>query len=153
MGCSLVSRPSHPHNPQQVHNGFDPSLSLTHHVHYGFDPYKVVPISHTTPTIPNRYIMGLIPTKLSISHTLPPQSPKVHNGFYPHKGAPISHTTPTIPNRYTMGLIPTKASLQLCDSVTASSFCRRRIAVVMVRNHMAENVKAATTFVEAGRIL
>lgn len=30
---------------------------------------------------------------------------------------------------------------------------RRRLPVVMVRNHMAETLKAATTFIEQGRIL
>ncbi|KAK2190694.1 hypothetical protein NP493_73g01013 [Ridgeia piscesae] len=51
-----------------------------------------------------------------------------------------------------MGLIPTKRSLQLCNEVSASSFCRRRLPVVLVRNHMAENLKAATTFIEAGHV-
>ena len=34
-----------------------------------------------------------------------------------------------------------------------SVFFRRRLPVVMVRNHMAETLKAATTFIEQGRIL
>ncbi|XP_045201101.2 U3 small nucleolar ribonucleoprotein protein IMP3-like [Mercenaria mercenaria] len=51
-----------------------------------------------------------------------------------------------------MGLIPTKRSLALADDVNASSFCRRRLPVVMVRNHMAERLKAATTFIEQGHV-
>uniref|UniRef100_A0A915INY6 U3 small nucleolar ribonucleoprotein protein IMP3 n=1 Tax=Romanomermis culicivorax TaxID=13658 RepID=A0A915INY6_ROMCU len=53
---------------------------------------------------------------------------------------------------YSMGLIPTKQSLELADSVTASSFCRRRLPVVMVRSHMAENLQAATKFVQHGHV-
>ena len=56
-------------------------------------------------------------------------------------------------HRYNMGLIPTKQNLGLCDKVTASSFCRRRLPVVMVRLKMAETVESAVKFVEHGRIL
>ncbi|XP_074653999.1 U3 small nucleolar ribonucleoprotein IMP3-like [Tubulanus polymorphus] len=53
---------------------------------------------------------------------------------------------------HTMGLIPTKKNLGLVDKVTASSFCRRRLPVVMVRNHMAETLKAAVTYIESGHV-
>jgi U3 small nucleolar ribonucleoprotein protein IMP3 len=53
---------------------------------------------------------------------------------------------------YQMGLIPTRQSLELCDSVTASSFCRRRLPVVMVRSRMAERIKDATKFIEQGHV-
>ncbi|XP_067662591.1 U3 small nucleolar ribonucleoprotein protein IMP3-like [Haliotis asinina] len=53
---------------------------------------------------------------------------------------------------HSMGLIPTKGSLQLVSKVTASAFCRRRLPIVMVRSHMAENLRAATTFIEQGHI-
>ncbi|GAB7366305.1 hypothetical protein MBLNU230_g8105t1 [Neophaeotheca triangularis] len=36
--------------------------------------------------------------------------------------------------------------------VTVSAFCRRRLAVVMTRLRMAENVTAATKFVEQGHV-
>jgi U3 small nucleolar ribonucleoprotein protein IMP3 len=36
--------------------------------------------------------------------------------------------------------------------VNATSFCRRRLPVVMVRNHMAENLKSAVTFIEQGHV-
>ncbi len=52
-----------------------------------------------------------------------------------------------------MGIIPTKKNLSLCDDVSASSFCRRRLPVVMVRLRMAQKVEAAVRFVEQGRIL
>ena len=51
-----------------------------------------------------------------------------------------------------MGLVPTKRGLALAGKVNATSFCRRRLPVVMVRNHMAENLKAAVTFIEQGHI-
>nr|CAG4645004.1 EOG090X0APJ [Leptodora kindtii] len=53
---------------------------------------------------------------------------------------------------YQMGLIPTKWSLDLCDRVTASCFCRRRLPVVMVRSKMADSIKLATTFIEQGHV-
>ena len=80
--------------------------------------------------------------------------------------------------RFSMKLIATKNSLEVCSKVDASSFCRwenvtpiadtstlnnksliifelcrRRLPVIMVRNHMAENLKSAVTFIEQGRIL
>lgn len=36
--------------------------------------------------------------------------------------------------------------------VTVSAFCRRRLAVLMVRSGMVENVKAAITFIEQGHV-
>merc|ERR1712226_2094 len=53
---------------------------------------------------------------------------------------------------FQMGLIPTKWNLELCDKITASSFCRRRLPVVMVRSKMAETVKSAVQMVESGHI-
>ena len=49
---------------------------------------------------------------------------------------------------YQIGLIPTKWNLDLCDKITASSFCRRRLPVVMLRSKMAENIKSATQLIE-----
>ena len=51
-----------------------------------------------------------------------------------------------------MGLIETKWSLDLVSKVNASSFCRRRLPVVMVRAKMADSVKTATAFVEQGHV-
>ena len=53
---------------------------------------------------------------------------------------------------FNMGMIPTKWNLELCDKITASSFCRRRLPVVMVRSKMAENVKSAVQMVESGHV-
>lgn len=54
--------------------------------------------------------------------------------------------------RYQSGLIPTRDSLELCDKVTASSFCRRRLPVVMVRCKMAQSIKDAVKFIEQGHV-
>ena len=51
-----------------------------------------------------------------------------------------------------MGVIPTKWNLKLCDDVTASSFCRRRLPSVMVRLKMVTSLKMAVTFIEQGHI-
>lgn len=53
---------------------------------------------------------------------------------------------------YTIGLIPTKKNLELCDKVTASSFCRRRLPVIMVKSQMAETLRLATQFIEQGHV-
>ncbi|KAJ8682065.1 hypothetical protein QAD02_017857 [Eretmocerus hayati] len=53
---------------------------------------------------------------------------------------------------YLMGLIATKWDLSLCQKVTASSFCRRRLPVVMVRNKMSETIKMATQLIEQGHV-
>lgn len=53
---------------------------------------------------------------------------------------------------YMMGLISTKWDLGLCDKVTASSFCRRRLPVIMVKNKMSQNIRMATQFIEQGHV-
>ncbi|XP_053633215.1 U3 small nucleolar ribonucleoprotein protein IMP3 [Cherax quadricarinatus] len=53
---------------------------------------------------------------------------------------------------YTMGLIPTKWNLEFCNRVSASSFCRRRLPCIMVRNKMSPNLSTAITFIEHGHI-
>ncbi|XP_070589152.1 U3 small nucleolar ribonucleoprotein protein IMP3 [Erythrolamprus reginae] len=53
---------------------------------------------------------------------------------------------------YAMGVIPSKSSLELCDRVSASSFCRRRLPCLIIKLRMAQNLKSAVTFVEQGHI-
>eukprot|EP00252_Welwitschia_mirabilis_P004775 TRINITY_DN1507_c0_g1_i1.p1 TRINITY_DN1507_c0_g1~~TRINITY_DN1507_c0_g1_i1.p1 ORF type:complete len:183 (+),score=30.26 TRINITY_DN1507_c0_g1_i1:130-678(+) len=53
---------------------------------------------------------------------------------------------------YNMGVIPTKKSLALCEKLSVSSFCRRRLATVLVRLHFVENLKEAVTFIQQGHI-
>ncbi|KAL7289368.1 hypothetical protein TKK_0016571 [Trichogramma kaykai] len=53
---------------------------------------------------------------------------------------------------FIMGLIPTKADLSLVQKITASSFCRRRLPIIMVRSKMSENLKMATQLIEQGHV-
>lgn len=53
---------------------------------------------------------------------------------------------------FVLGLIPTKWDLNNATKLTASSFCRRRLPVVMVRNKMAQNLKDATQMIEHGHV-
>eukprot|EP00299_Pterocystis_sp_00344_P008560 c3299_g1_i1.p1 GENE.c3299_g1_i1~~c3299_g1_i1.p1 ORF type:complete len:181 (-),score=31.93 c3299_g1_i1:205-747(-) len=52
---------------------------------------------------------------------------------------------------FAMGLITTK-KLTECHQLSTSTFCRRRLPVVMVRLKMAETVKMAVTYVEQGHV-
>ena len=52
---------------------------------------------------------------------------------------------------YNIGLIPTKWNLENCDKINASSFCRRRLPVLMVRNKMSENIRSAVALIEQGK--
>eukprot|EP01025_Chloroclados_australasicus_P001928 TRINITY_DN10462_c0_g1_i1.p4 TRINITY_DN10462_c0_g1~~TRINITY_DN10462_c0_g1_i1.p4 ORF type:complete len:100 (+),score=9.55 TRINITY_DN10462_c0_g1_i1:286-585(+) len=51
-----------------------------------------------------------------------------------------------------MGIILTKKSLVQTEKLTVSAFCRRRLAIVMVKLKMAEHLKEAVTFVEQGHV-
>lgn len=51
-----------------------------------------------------------------------------------------------------LGLIPTKWDLSLCNDVTASSFCRRRLPVIMVKNKTCGSVRMATKFIQQGHV-
>ncbi|XP_015678301.1 U3 small nucleolar ribonucleoprotein protein IMP3 isoform X1 [Protobothrops mucrosquamatus] len=53
---------------------------------------------------------------------------------------------------YAMGVVPSKSSLEQCDRVSASSFCRRRLPCLLIKLRMAQNLKSAVTFVEQGHI-
>ncbi|EPS71581.1 hypothetical protein M569_03179, partial [Genlisea aurea] len=53
---------------------------------------------------------------------------------------------------YNMGVIPSRKSLALCDRLTVSSFCRRRLATVLVRLKFSEHLKEAVTYIEQGHI-
>lgn len=53
---------------------------------------------------------------------------------------------------YDMGVINIKKSLVQLEKLSTSSFCRRRLSVVMVRLRMAENLREAVTFIEQGHV-
>lgn len=49
---------------------------------------------------------------------------------------------------YALGVITTKKSLVQLEKISTASFCRRRLAVVLVRVKMSETLREACTFVE-----
>ncbi|XP_068628886.1 U3 small nucleolar ribonucleoprotein protein IMP3 [Battus philenor] len=70
----------------------------------------------------------------------------------PESNFRVSSSARLLEKLYQMGLIPTRWDLALASNVSASSFCRRRLPVVMVRNKMSENLKEATKLVEQGHV-
>eukprot|EP01134_Creolimax_fragrantissima_P007980 CFRG7980T1 len=61
-------------------------------------------------------------------------------------------TEALIEKLYNMGLLTTKKSLSQTEKMNVSSFCRRRLPVVMVRVKMAQTIKDAVKLVEQGHI-
>ncbi|XP_053674551.1 U3 small nucleolar ribonucleoprotein protein IMP3-like [Anopheles nili] len=53
---------------------------------------------------------------------------------------------------YVMGVIPTKWDLENANNISASSFWRRNLLLVLVRNKMSENVSHAIKMVEHGHV-
>ena len=51
-----------------------------------------------------------------------------------------------------LGLIRQVSSLKQAEDLTASTLCRRRLPVIMVRLKMAETMRTAVTFVEQGQV-
>ncbi|OWM84708.1 U3 small nucleolar ribonucleoprotein protein IMP3 [Punica granatum] len=64
----------------------------------------------------------------------------------------IEMTDMLLDKLYNMGVIPTRKSLALCDRLSVSSFCRRRLSTVLVRLKFAEHLKEAITYIEQGHI-
>ncbi|XP_055380775.1 U3 small nucleolar ribonucleoprotein protein IMP3 [Condylostylus longicornis] len=53
---------------------------------------------------------------------------------------------------YNIGLVPTRFNLENAGSVSASSFCRRRLPIVMVRQKLSQNAASATNLIEQGHV-
>lgn len=53
---------------------------------------------------------------------------------------------------YENGLIPTQKSLALAEGLSTSAFCRRRLAVMLVRLKYCEHLREATAFIEQGHL-
>ncbi|KAI8473571.1 MAG: small nucleolar ribonucleoprotein U3 component [Monoraphidium minutum] len=66
--------------------------------------------------------------------------------------ARIELTDQLLDKLYDMGVLPTKKSLVQLEKLPTAAFCRRRLAVVMVRSKMCETVREAATFVEQGHV-
>uniref|UniRef100_A0A2K5Q5X7 U3 small nucleolar ribonucleoprotein protein IMP3 n=1 Tax=Cebus imitator TaxID=2715852 RepID=A0A2K5Q5X7_CEBIM len=62
-------------------------------------------------------------------------------------------TSAALPDKLcALGLVPTRGSLEPCDFVRASSFCRRRLPTLLLKLRMAQHLQAAVAFVEQGHI-
>jgi U3 small nucleolar ribonucleoprotein protein IMP3 len=64
----------------------------------------------------------------------------------------IQRTEDLLTKLFDMGLIQVKNGLDSCAKVTVSALCRRRLPVVLVRLHFAENLKEAVTLIEQGHV-
>ncbi|KAL6499175.1 hypothetical protein OROMI_000566 [Orobanche minor] len=64
----------------------------------------------------------------------------------------IEMTDVLLEKLYNMGVIPSRRSLALCEKLSVSSFCRRRLATVLVRLKFAEHLKEAVTYIEQGHV-
>ncbi|PKA58824.1 40S ribosomal protein S9-2 [Apostasia shenzhenica] len=64
----------------------------------------------------------------------------------------IQMTDALLEKLYNMGVISTKKSLVKCEKLTVSSFCRRRLATVLVHLKFAEHLREAVTYIEQGHI-
>jgi U3 small nucleolar ribonucleoprotein protein IMP3 len=64
----------------------------------------------------------------------------------------VESSSQVLEKLHMLGIIPTRDNLELCDSVTASSFCRRRLPVVMLKLKMTENLKMGTKLVQQGHV-
>ncbi|KAH9676100.1 S4 RNA-binding domain-containing protein [Citrus sinensis] len=74
------------------------------------------------------------------------------NGMDPRDPFRIEMTDMLLEKLYNMGVIPSRKSLALCDHLSVSSFCRRRLATILVRLKFAEHLKEAVTYIEQGHI-
>ncbi|XP_031117709.1 U3 small nucleolar ribonucleoprotein protein IMP3 [Ipomoea triloba] len=64
----------------------------------------------------------------------------------------IEMTDALLEKLYNMGVISERKSLALCDKLSVSSFCRRRLSTILVRLKFAEHLKEAVTYIEQGHI-
>ncbi|KAL7536711.1 hypothetical protein ACHAWF_005538 [Thalassiosira exigua] len=64
----------------------------------------------------------------------------------------IAMTDQLLDKLHNMGVLTTTKSLKKAEDITASSLCRRRLPIVMVRMKMAQSPRMAATFVEQGQV-
>ncbi|XP_059642864.1 uncharacterized protein LOC132284749 isoform X3 [Cornus florida] len=64
----------------------------------------------------------------------------------------IEMTDALLEKLYNIGVIPSRKSLALCERLTVSTFCRRRLSTVLVHLKFAEHLKEAVTYIEQGHI-
>ncbi|BDA47672.1 U3 small nucleolar ribonucleoprotein protein IMP3 [Coccomyxa sp. Obi] len=86
-------------------------------------------------------ICGIVTKLVNVIKRLDPQDP-----------VRVELTDQVLDKLYNMGVISTKKSLVQLERLSTSSFCRRRLSVVMVRLKMAETLREACTFIEQGHV-
>ncbi|CAN4082735.1 unnamed protein product [Withania somnifera] len=64
----------------------------------------------------------------------------------------IEMTDALLEKLYNMGVITTRKSLAVCENLSVSSFCRRRLSTILVRLKFAEHMREAVTYIEQGHI-
>ncbi|KAK2196205.1 bifunctional Ribosomal protein S4-S9 [Babesia duncani] len=64
----------------------------------------------------------------------------------------IKMTDELLEKLYKMGLISVRGNLDLCEKLSASVFCRRRLAVVLVTRRFCEHLTQAITYIEQGHV-
>jgi len=72
-------------------------------------------------------------------------------GLDPHDSVRVEMTDILLDKLHSLGVLQTKRLLA-CDKIAASTLCRRRLPVVLIRLKFAETMKEATTLVEQGHI-
>ncbi|GAB4832457.1 hypothetical protein Ancab_006477 [Ancistrocladus abbreviatus] len=91
----------------------------------------------------NRYssVCGMVQKLVNILKQMDPRDP-----------FRIEMTDLLLEKLYNMGVISNRKSLAVCDRLSVSSFCRRRLATVLVQLKFAEYLKEAVTYVEQGHV-
>ena len=64
----------------------------------------------------------------------------------------ITITQQLLDKQYDIGLITSKTSLEQCEKIAVSAFCRRRLPVIMTSQKYTQNLKEATSFIQQGHI-
>ncbi|THG12641.1 hypothetical protein TEA_019207 [Camellia sinensis var. sinensis] len=64
----------------------------------------------------------------------------------------IEMTDSLLEKLYNMGVVPSRKSLALCQRLSVSAFCRRRLATVLLKLKFAEHFKEAVTYIQQGHI-
>ena len=64
----------------------------------------------------------------------------------------IQLTTALLAKLHSLGLVDSTNSLLACEKIGPASFCRRRLAVILVRLQFAQTVKEAAQFIEQGHV-
>lgn len=61
-------------------------------------------------------------------------------------------TTLLLDKLYRMGVISRREGLAQAEGLPASAFCRRRLAVVLVKSRMADHLRQAVQYIEQGHV-